>query len=486
MAFNTIEFLLFFFVFFALYYIFPQKARNVLLLAGSLFFYATNSLPLSLYIILAIISTYILGLLIQKNSQSKKACNALLSVGVVALVAALAVFKYTNFFIRGFNSIFSKDVSQFNIIAPLGISFITFSAISYLVDVKREKVIAEKNILKYALFLSFFPKVMQGPIEKASDIIPQFEKEHKFQLIPAREGFVTALFGLFMKMAVADRIAIPVNEIFGSLSEQTGARIIAGVFLFAVQLYADFAGYSLIAIGSSQILGFNIKQNFRQPYFSLSVSEFWRRWHISLNTWLKDYIYIPLGGSRCSKARKYFNVMVTFLVSGFWHGADVGYIIWGGLNGAYVVGENVYRDIRKKKEPAKANAFLNFLMQAKTFILVGFSWLFFRAQTAEDIALSFKQIFTNFGLKNYLDYLINLVVGKSHDALLGYLVTGFCTFIMIVADILITNKKISAGKIAQGNRFLRWIILYALIFMIILLGAYGFGYNASSFIYDRF
>lgn len=490
MAFNSLEFLIFLPITILLYYLLPEKAGKVVLLAANIIFYASASIPLSLYIIASVILTYIFGILIEKNKRNSASKELIVCFGVIIQVAALAVFKYTDFFIESFNSVFSASVEKFNIVAPLGISFVTFTGISYLADVSRNKIKAEHNFLNYALFLSFFPKVIQGPIEKAGDMLPQFRYKNSFRPEVFREGFIGFVFGLFMKTVIADRLAVSVNYVFGDLSAHSGAEIIFAVILFAAQLYADFAGYSLIASGSASMLGFRLKRNFAQPYLSLSVSEFWRRWHISLNTFLKDYIYIPLGGNRCPKSRKYFNLMVTFIISGIWHGAAAGYIIWGALNGLYVVIESICSDITGKKSDGENNTVKNILNRIRTIVLIVFSWLFFRAETPGNISIAFNRIFTDLKLGIFISDFISIF--KFPDYLLAgqnlreYIILAVSLAVLTEIDILVNQKHLSAKLVAHGNRFIRWAILYALIFAVIIFGVYGYGYNASSFIYTQF
>lgn len=298
--------------------------------------------------------------------------------------------------------------------------------------------------------------------------------------------------GLFMKSVAADRAAIAVDTVFGKLGDSSGAEVLFASFLFAIQIYADFAGYSLIAKGAASFIGIDVSKNFDRPYFSTSVSEFWRRWHISLNTWLTDYIYIPLGGSRCSDMRRYFNVMVVFAVSGLWHGANTGYIIWGVLNGCYVIAETMLRKrfgIPKKAKDAKYTG-KSVLQSIVTFVLIQISWVFFRAQTLRGSLTAFSRLADPGAAAFFRNF--SLIFESSKNEFLGmnayqYIVLGVSLIILFITDIASAkNKDSSAKKIATGNTAVRWIVLYILLFSVICFGIYGYGYNAASFIYTQF
>ena len=382
MYFHSLAFVLFFCILAVLYYLLP-KAQRWLLLCGNVLFYASADPRMLVYLVVCIGLTYLAGCRIFRSSGAAR--RAWLIVALSADLAALVVFKYTDFIL----SVFSP--TRLNLAVPLGISYITFQTVTYLVDAYKEKLSSPVNFLDYALYVSFFPTVTQGPIEKARDLLPQFQKPHPFDGKAVRAGVWFMLFGLLLKMSLADLVAIPVNAVFSAPSAFSGADVLFATVLFAVQLYADFAGYSLIALGAARVLGIGIHRNFRQPYHSATVSEFWRRWHISLNDWLKEYLYIPLGGNRRGAVRKYVNLLVVFLVSGIWHGAAVGYLIWGALNGVYVVLEQLLSARRRGSDrPAPRRA--PFLCQLRTTLLVGITWIFFRAGTWENIRAVFSRI----------------------------------------------------------------------------------------------
>ncbi|MBR5343795.1 MAG: MBOAT family protein [Oscillospiraceae bacterium] len=522
MSFNTLDFMLLLAGTLILYFLLPQKLRNPLLLVASYVFYAAYSLGLTLFLVIMTLITYVLALEIDRCREVKggKVSKAWMIVGVVISLGTLAFYKYFNFLsdaLAGLSG--AKKATHLSLLVPLGISFVVFTLVSYLVDVYRGKIPAERNILKYALFVSFFPKVVQGPIEKAGDILPQFDEKHSFDILRFRRGMLMVLYGLFMKMVVADTASVAVDTVYNSLatygmgSSYHGAATLAATLLFTFQIYCDFAGYSLVAIGSAYVMGFNFKQNFRQPYLSLSVAEFWRRWHISLNRWLIDYLYIPLGGSRCKKSRKYYNTMVTFGLSGLWHGADWGYIVWGLLNGLYIVIESELKLLKEKirslgkKEEAHHDdprwtvaeptpsvigpAISSFFHRAITFILIMFSWIFFRAQKLSVAMVALRKIFTDLQLKGFITWAGSKLAGGVGSTLLGLdvvyrlpiLLAGI--LVIVIVDRL-AEKRDLAGSLAEGSRVLRWIIAYALIFAIMIFGVYGYGYSAGAFIYAGF
>ena len=509
MSFNTLDFLLLLAVTMGLYFVLPWRLRNPLLLASSYVFYAAYSLKLTLFLVIMTFLTYALALKIsqcREAERDKKLAKRWMSAGVIICLVILAFFKYFNFLSDSLAAMIGAEGNlHLSLMVPLGISFIVFTLVSYLVDVYRGTIAAERNLLKYALFVSFFPKVAQGPIEKAGDILPQFEEKHNFDLLRFRAGMLMVLYGLFMKMVVADRAAISVDKVYGNLSAYTGTSILIATVLFSFQIYCDFAGYSYVAIGVAKVLGFNFKQNFRQPYRSLSVAEFWRRWHISLNRWLIDYLYIPLGGSRCSKLRKNYNTLITFVLSGLWHGADWGYIIWGLLNGVYIIIEaeckallarfRLFKQDEKdstRNDPLSVGSVCNrFLHITITYILIVFSWIFFRAQKLSVAVIVIKRIATEFNLRSFLDYARETIARGKGAELLGLdvvfglpiLIVGI--MIVIIVDVLSEKRELSV-LLARDGRMTRWIVSYALLFAILLFGIYGYGYNASSFIYAGF
>lgn len=341
MLFNSYNFLLFFPIVTLVYFVIPKKTRYIWLLIASYYFYMSWDIKYGFLLFFSTIVTYIAGLLISKADSKKKGKKNqkkdFLIISIFLCLYLLFMFKYLRFAIININSLLSylnlKTINlSLNSIVPIGISFYILQSIGYTIDVYRGNIKAEKNFLKYALFVSFFPQLVAGPIERSKNLLRQINEEHKFDFQRVKDGILLMVWGFFLKLVIADRIAIIVDTVFDKFPAYKGLYIVFAVILFGIQIYCDFAGYSTIAIGSAKVMGFKIMDNFNSPYMSMSVAEFWRRWHISLSTWFRDYLYIPLGGNRKGKIRKYFNLMIVFLVSGLWHGANWTYVIWGGLN----------------------------------------------------------------------------------------------------------------------------------------------------------
>lgn len=337
MLFNSLSFLVFFPIVFLIYYALPGKVKWVWLLVTSYYFYMCWNVKYTLLLLFTTVSTYVIAIILGKAQKLDGKRKSLIKKGSIAAVltinlSILAIFKYGNFVIYNINRFSGHEFRTLDLMLPVGISFYTFQAIGYVIDVYREEIEPERNLGKYALFISFFPQLVAGPIERSKNLLSQLYQEHKFDYERARSGILLIAWGLFQKIVIADRAAILVNSAFENYESYMGAQLMFAAFCFAIQIYCDFGGYSNIAIGSAEMLGIKLMDNFRQPYFSLSIKEFWSRWHISLSSWFRDYVYIPLGGNRCSKLRKYFNLMCTMLLSGLWHGASWAYISWGGVS----------------------------------------------------------------------------------------------------------------------------------------------------------
>ncbi|MEY8375132.1 MBOAT family O-acyltransferase [Lachnospiraceae bacterium 56-18] len=334
MLFNSIQFVIFLPFVILIFYILPAKYRYLGLLIASYYFYMCWNVKYTFLLFMSTFITYMSGILIEKTNKIKMK-KVWVTVSFLLNLSILIFFKYFNFILESINVVLDLLEIQFkfleyNIILPVGISFYIFQALSYTMDVYRGEIKAEKNMGKYALFVSFFPQLVAGPIERSKNLLNQINNINKFNYKKIKNGFLLSLWGFFQKIVIADRLAILVNEVYGNYEKYEGFQIFIATVFFAIQIYCDFAGYSNIAIGVAQMMGFQLMQNFKQPYFSKSVAEFWRRWHISLSSWFKDYLYIPLGGNKKGKIRKYMNIMIVFLISGFWHGANWTYILWGG------------------------------------------------------------------------------------------------------------------------------------------------------------
>lgn len=378
MLFNSIDFLLFFIAFTILFFGLTPKYRWVLLLAGSYFFYMYWKWEYIFLIILSTFIDYYCGHQMSKKETKKERLPFLL-ISLISNIGMLVLFKYLDFFSLSINEIFNTSIPMMELILPMGISFYTFQTLSYSVDIYQGNSICEPHFGKFALYVSFFPQLVAGPIERADKLLPQLQKnENKFTYENLTYGLMQVIIGFFKKIVVADLIAIYVQSIYGNYELHTGFTLLFATYLFAIQIYCDFSGYCDIAIGCARILGYDLMENFNQPYFSKSITEFWRRWHISLSTWLRDYLYIPLGGNKKGKIFTYRNLMITMLLGGLWHGASWNYVIWGALQGLYLT---VERSINFPKFIETKTRLIKIISGVVTFHLVCFSWIFFRAET---------------------------------------------------------------------------------------------------------
>lgn len=496
MLFNSIHFLLFFPLVVFIYYIIPQKLKNAWLLITSYYFYMSWNPKYILLIMTSTVITYISGLLLSKireKSETKETslCKLVVAGSFVTNIGILFFFKYFLFsaglFTRLVGLLGIQVVApEIDIILPVGISFYTFQALSYTMDVYRGEIYAEKNFLKYALFVSFFPQLVAGPIERSKNLLKQLSVYHKFSYENFTNGVLLMIWGYFLKMVIADRVAIFVDTVYGDYETYGGMYILVATMLFAVQIYCDFAGYSIIAMGAARILGIKLMENFDAPYLSQSVAEFWRRWHISLTSWFKDYLYIPLGGSRKGKVRKYINKLIVFLVSGLWHGANLSFVFWGGLNGIYQIAEELLQKPKNnllKLVKVNQNAIsYKVLSSIITFVLVDFSWLFFRANGLRESFAIIRSI-----IRNYNPWI--LVDGSLYQC--GLDNKNFCLLIvsiliLLIADICKRKGIIIREVILKQDYWARCLIVSVSIVFILIFGVYGAQYDASSFIYFQF
>ena len=397
MLFNSIDFLIFLPIVLVIYYIIPMKYKHIWLLISSYYFYMCWNAKYVLLIFVSTVITYLSGILIDKVEKTwsdvdklGKYKKLILAISFVSNLGILFYFKYINFTLDIVTRILSKvnismNVPVFDVILPVGISFYTFQALSYSVDVYRGEVAPEHDFFRYALFVSFFPQLVAGPIERSKNLLTQLREPRKFDFGYAFDGILLMLWGLFLKIVLADRIAIFVDTVYGDCEHYQGIYLIVATVLFAVQIYCDFSGYSSIAMGTAKLLGIELMDNFNAPYLSTSVADFWRRWHISLTSWFKDYLYIPLGGSRRGTFRKYINKMIVFILSGLWHGAQLTFVVWGAINGLYQVIGEVLMPIRKKVSDIiginRNSEGVYALSVLATFALVDFTWIFFRADS---------------------------------------------------------------------------------------------------------
>ncbi len=491
MLFNSLEFLIFFPIVTLIYFLIPHKVRYIWLLFASYFFYMCWNPKYALLMGTSTVITYLSGILIGKfhdKQNIKKLCVAL---SFIINIAILFFFKYFDFAIANINSVLSVMGIElinptFDVILPVGISFYTFQALGYTVDVYRKDIEPEKNILRYALFVSFFPQLVAGPIERSGNLIKQLREKHTFNTKNAAYGMMLMLWGFFEKLVIADRAAYIVDTVYNNYTEYTGLTIVVATVLFAFQIYCDFASYSDIARGAAQVMGFNLMKNFETPYFAKSVAEFWRRWHISLSSWFRDYVYIPLGGNRRGRLRKYFNLAVVFFLSGLWHGASWNFVVWGLLNGFYQIVGDITKKFRTQVSEflgLDRNVFSNKLLKViVTFTLVDFSWIFFRAGSFTAALTIIKNMFKEFNLWIFTDGTM-YTLGLDRPDLFILLVSLMVLLFMSVLKYKGVNIRRSLSK--QGLWF-RYFVYLAGIFAVLIFGVYGPTYDASQFIYFQF
>lgn len=498
MLFNSIEFLIFFPIVVLVYFVIPRKIKHLWLLIASYYFYMCWNAKYALLIFSSTVITFVSGLLIErvKDSSYEAAKQTVLKKWVVAgsfviNLGILFYFKYINFALTALLSVFAKihiqlNVPVFDIILPVGISFYTFQALSYTMDICRDEIYAEKNFFRYALFVSFFPQLVAGPIERSKNLLRQLTVPKKFCFEDAREGLLLMLWGFFLKIVLADRIAIFVDIVYGDFSTYSGAYLVVATMLFAIQIYCDFAGYSTIAVGTAKVLGITLMENFDAPYLSTSVSEFWRKWHISLTSWFKDYLYIPLGGSRRGNIRKYINKMIVFLVSGLWHGASFSFVAWGGLNGLYQVTGEILQPIRDKLISVlhlnRESLGHKLIHVVGTFILVDFSWIFFRASRFKEALEIIRSIIT---VKNPWV----LFDGSLYECGLdekNFRLMLFGIIILLLADFCKSKRIVIREVISKQDIWFRWLSIVVAIIILLVFGIWGSTYDVTNFIYFQF
>lgn len=502
MLFNSIEFLLFFPAVLLVYFVLPSRIRYFWLLLSSYYFYMCWNPAYILLIVVSTVVTYLCGRAVasfkEKDSlgvkQKRRWMKLVMTASFLVNIGLLVYFKYTNFLVDCLNGVLGTlkagKLPQFDILLPVGISFFTFQALGYTIDVYRGDVKAEKNFFKYALFVSFFPQLVAGPIERSGNLLRQIRKEPSHRLWDYQrvtQGLTIMLWGFFMKLVIADRAAILVDTVFNGYESYQMTGLILGVVVFTVQIYCDFAGYSTIAMGAAKVLGFELMENFNTPFFAESVAEFWRRWHISLGTWFRDYLYIPLGGSRCSKWKRYRNILITFGVSGLWHGANLTYVIWGLLHGFYQIAEKELSPLIRKindKCHTRTNSFgYRFFKVFVTFVLCGFAWIFFRAQSLRQAVHYIYRIFTYRDWWSLFDqsiYRLGLDMTEMH-------ILGFGILVLFLVDLLKYLKGQGLADFLEGQWIaFRWCVLLGLLFVCVVFGCYGPGFDSAQFIYFQF
>lgn len=480
MLFNSIEFLIFFPVVTLLYFLLPNKVRWFLLLGSSCLFYMAFVPKYILILGFTILIDYFAGILIDKMEGNKK--RIFLIVSIITNVGILFVFKYFNFFNGNVARLadlldWNYPISSLSIILPIGLSFHTFQSMSYIIEVYRGKQKPEKHFGIYALYVMYYPQLVAGPIERPQNMLWQFHTEHKFDAKRTSDGLKLMAWGFFKKLVIADNLALVVNAAYKAPNSLSGLTLLVATYFFAFQIYCDFSGYTDIARGASRVMGIELMENFKRPYLSKTISEFWKRWHISLSSWFSDYVYISLGGSRCVKWKWYRNLMIVFLLSGLWHGAAWTYVIWGGLNGFYLVFAIWTKDIRQKISNALKIDRIPFINKGIkifiTFNLICFSWIFFRASSFTNATTIIKKIITDFNPK------INFsAVGISRYQV----VLCICVILFLMAVQLLQRSRVLSQEITKKPLVLRWGLYYAGLIILIIFGVF----NTNSFIYFQF
>lgn len=459
---GTMSTLGFFAVILMIYYILPLRFRWGVLLGASILFYASADWKMLFLIGGSIAVSYYAGLKIQQSEEAVQKRRWMTGC-ILLLVLILMIFKYFGFFADAVAKMIGSSSGVFKLVMPLGISYYTFKIISYLVDIYKEKIDAEKHFGYYALYVSFFPQILCGPIERADHFIPQLKYGCKYEEKLAVEGLERIIIGLFKKLVIADRLALYVGTVFDAPTAYPGLASIMAVGFYSIQIYCDFSGYSDLAIGMAQMLGIRTRENFRYPYFSRSIKEFWTRWHISLSSWLRDYIYIPLGGNRKGKLRKQLNTLAVFLVSGIWHGSSMSFVFWGALHGFW----NMISTPKKEDAPV----WRQILEVLVTFLGVTFTWIFFRAKDLATAVTMIRQMIFGFGLS----------VDQITASLLPFTGDNTCAAHFLIICLLILFQAVFEWRRTRGKgTSYGW--LAAMLAITLLLGKFG----SSSFLYGQF
>jgi D-alanyl-lipoteichoic acid acyltransferase DltB (MBOAT superfamily) len=483
MLFTSAAFLIFFSIVSILFFLTPKNLRWLLLLLASFYFYLSWNTEHLVLLLVIIVVNYVLGRLIGLTEDTSKR-RWYLILGLIFNLVVLIFFKYYNNslpILEKLSAITGREgpPEYLRVLFPLGLSFISFKLISYLIDVYRGKQTQETHFGKFALFVSFFPTLIAGPIERAGHLLPQFDRSYKFDYTRLTQGLVLISWGFFKKLVIADRLAVIVNTVYNNPADYSSIPLIIATYLFALQIYCDFSGYTDIAIGVAKILGYDLIENFNQPYFAKSVSEFWRRWHISLSNWFRDYVFFPLERKRKrnDNTRQYVNIMIVFLLTGMWHGSTANFIVWGGLHGLFIILTLLFGIFRTRLFPKTnwdkpsrwKNAFLIFL----TFQLVSFAWIFFRSNSLSEALMIVSRIFTDVQFRSGY----NLQIGGAYELM----IIGISLVILFVVDFL-RERGSTMQFLLRLPITIRWFIYYVLIFSILLFGKLG----TTEFIYTRF
>ncbi len=483
MSLTSTPFILFFILVSGIYFVLPYRYRWIWLLGSSYYFYITWE-PASLLLLAgSTFVTYVCALQINKESfQNIRKRYFILCIAFN--LGLLFIFKYFLFFYRSLRDLGGQSLPPllFTLLLPVGISFYTFKSISYCADVYRGEQKAEKHLGRVALYVAFFPQLLAGPIERGTRLLPQFHQWFHFDSTRAAEGLRRVLWGFFQKMVIADNLAILVDSVYNHPESHQGINFLLATFFYSFQIYCDFSGYSEIAIGSAQVLGYRTMENFDRPYFSTSVREFWRRWHISLSTWLRDYLYIPLGGSRVPEIRWYLNLFIVFLICGLWHGANWTFVFWGGIHGLYLIFSAITQTLRNRVTQVlglrRIPEVHRMFKIGMTFLMVSFAWIFFRANSLSDAFYIIQRLWRGWGEL----FQSQLQMIPFMGALRFEGMVGICSlFLLVVVEGMRGNRNFSQ-MIATKSRWLRWSVYYVLILSILFFGQFG----GQPFIYFQF
>ena len=469
MDFLSLAFAVFFIISVICYYAVPKKLRWGVLLLSSVIFYVWSVPYLIGYLLFSAVTSYIYGKWVEKHKEHG---NIVLALVILANLAVLLTVKFA-------------PLAGISILAPMGISFYTLQVIAYCVDVYKGKTEAQSNFFKYLLFVSFFPQILQGPIPRYSQLKGQLFEGHAFDYKTVKFGFQLILWRMFLKMVIADRAAIFVNAVFPEYHLYEGTVLAVAAVLYSIQLYTDFLGCVCIAMGAAEVYGIKLQTNFERPYMAVSIKDFWRRWHISLSSWLRDYVYIPLGGNRKGKLRRYINLMLTFLVSGIWHGSGFQYIFWGLMQGGYQVAGEILHPIRKKVRNVlkidENSGFYVLWQRACTFVLITVSWVIFRSASLRAGLSMLKRIVTDITPWVLFD-------GTLYE--FGIEARSFIALILCIVLVMVIEHFQEKGNIremlSQQHIIVRWSIYLGAIALVAVLGVYGPGYSATQFLYGQF
>lgn len=487
MLFNSIQFLFFFALVIAIYFSIPFRFRWVLLLAASYYFYLSTKTKFIVFILLSTLITYYAGVQMGKKG-SKPERKKFLLLGLLFNIGLLFVSKYYNFFGDSLTFLFTHfqmgyKIPALHLLLPIGISFYTFKSLSYCIDVYRGDQPPEKHLGHFALYVAFFPQLLAGPIERATTFLPQLYQEFDFDYQRVTRGLKLMLWGFFQKMVIADNLAVFVDSVYSHPTQYQGMSLLMAAFFYSFQIYCDFSGYSDMAIGAAQVLGYKTMGNFNRPYFSKSIPEFWRRWHISLSTWLRDYLYIPLGGNRVSIPRWYFNLFFVLLICGLWHGANWTFVVWGGLHGLYLVISSLTQNVRGRIYKTigldKVPRLHSSVKTLVTFSLVSLAWIFFRAQSISDAIYVLSHLFTGWGEIFNPDVLMKMPLWDSSRF---EWITGLVSIGVLILVEWGERRRSMVEIISAKPAWIRWPAYYFVLLSILLFGHFG----TKQFIYFQF